>query len=524
MRKIKESLRLYWLGLKQRQIARACSIGQSTVSEYVKLAEAAGVKWPDVADLDDDQLMAKLAPVPSSEPERGRLPAPDFATVHHELKTNKHVTMQLLWEEYREQNPDGYRYSRYCELYQRWRRKQDVVMRQDHRPGEKLFVDYAGATIPVKDSNTGEIRQAQLFLAVLGASNYTYVELTWSQDQSDWIASHVRAFDYFGAVPEIVVPDNLKSGVTKPCRYEPGINIAYEEMARHYGVAVIPARVRKPRDKAKVETGVLIVERWIVAALRKRTFFSLGEASEAVSALLERLNEKSFRKLDGCRRSVFETVEKPALKPLPAERYQTSEWKKTRVNIDHHVEFDRHWYSVPYELTQQQVEVHATAATVEILHKGRRVASHARSRLEWKHSTVEEHRPKAHRKNAEWPPSRIVDWAGSVGPSTAKAVETILNSKRHPEQGYRSCLGLIRLAKRYPVERVEAASARALALNACSYKSIESMLKNNLDRQDPPVPDTGQQVPALMHDNIRGAGYYVPGSATGAGETGSVSC
>ena len=252
MRKIKESLRLYWLGLKQRQIARACSIGQSTVSEYVKLAEAAGVKWPDVADLDDDQLMAKLAPVPSSEPERGRLPAPDFATVHHELKTNKHVTMQLLWEEYREQNPDGYRYSRYCELYQRWRRKQDVVMRQDHRPGEKLFVDYAGATIPVKDSNTGEIRQAQLFLAVLGASNYTYVELTWSQDQSDWIASHVRAFDYFGAVPEIVVPDNLKSGVTKPCRYEPGINIAYEEMARHYGVAVIPARVRKPRDKAYV--------------------------------------------------------------------------------------------------------------------------------------------------------------------------------------------------------------------------------------------------------------------------------
>ena len=449
MRKIKEVLRLHSLGLAQRQIARGCSLGQSTVSEYLKAAQAAGLHWPEVAEWDDARLAAALLPRPASRDQPGRQPEPDFASIHTELQQHKHLTLLLVWQEYRGQNPDGYRYSRFCELYQRWRRKQEVVLRQEHRAGEKLFVDYAGDIIPVHNPATGEIREAQLFVAVLGASNYTFAEATWTQGLGDWIGSHVRAFEFFDGVTEIVVPDNLKSGVTKACRYEPGVNLTYEEMAHHYGVAVVPARPRKARDKAKVEAGVLLVERWILAALRKRTFFSLGELNEAIAELLVRLNERPFRKRDGSRRTLYETLDRPALKPLPAERYQYGEWKTVRVNIDYHVEFDLHWYSVPYQLTQQEVEVHATASTVEIFHKGIRVASHARSHQAHRHSTIHQHRPKAHQRYLEWTPSRIVEWSGKIGPVTAQVVERILAGNRHPEQGFRSCLGIIRLGDKY---------------------------------------------------------------------------
>lgn len=506
MRKIKEVLRLHSLGLKQRQIARSCSIGQSTVSEYLKAAEAARLKWSEVADWDETRLVAALLPKGPAKPKRGQRPAPDFAAIHTELRQHKHLTLQLLWEEYHVSHSDGYGYSRFCELYQRWRRKREVVLHQEHRAGEKLFVDYAGQTIAVQDPATGEIREAQLFVAVLGASNYTYAEATWTQGLGDWIGSHMRTFEFSGGVPEIVVPDNLKSGVTKACRYEPGVNRTYEEMAQHYGVAVVPARPRKPRDKAKVEAGVLLVERWILAAIRKRTFFSLGEVNEAIAELLIRLNERPFRKREGSRRTLFETLDRPALKPLPTERYQHGEWKTVRVNIDYHVEFDRHWYSVPYQLTQLRVEIRATAATVEIFHKGMRVASHARSHATHRHTTTHEHRPKSHQRHLEWTPSRIVEWSGKIGPATAQVVDRILTGNRHPEQGFRSCLGIIRLGKKYPHARVEAAAHRALTLNVCSYKSLKSILENHLDDQIPEPPPDPQ--PPVDHPNLRGPGYY----------------
>jgi transposase len=509
MRKIKEVLRLRSLGLTQRQIARSCSVGQSTVSAYLKAAEAARLQYSDVADWDETRLAAALIPKTPVERPPGRRPTPDFAAIHAELQQHKHLTLQLLWEEYRATCPDGYRYSRFCELYQRWRRKQEVVLRQEHRAGEKLFVDYAGQTVSVQDSATGEIREAQLFVAVLGASNYTYAEATWTQGLGDWIASHLRAFEFYQGVPEIVVPDNLKSGVSKACRYEPGVNVTYEEMAQHYGVAVVPARPRRPRDKAKAEAGVLLVERWILAALRKRTFFSLGEVNEAIAEVLTKLNDRPFRKRDGSRRTLFEALDRPALQPLPTERYQYGEWKTVRVNIDYHVEYDRHWYSVPYQLTQRQVEVRATAATVEIFHKGIRVASHARSRADHRHSTANDHRPKAHQRHLEWTPSRIIEWSGKIGPATAQLVDRILASNRHPEQGYRSCLGIIRLGDKYPHTRVEAAARRALALNVCSYQSLKSILENHLDGQAPETPP--DPPPPIDHPNLRGPDYYDTG-------------
>ena len=506
MRKIKEVLRLHSLGLKQRVIARGCSIGQSTVSEYLKAAEAAGLNWAAVAQWDESQVIAALLPQAPAQAPLSRLPEPDFAAIHAELQQHKDLTLQLVWEEYRAVHPGGYRYSRFCELYKRWRRKLEVVLRQEHRAGEKLFVDYAGKTVGIKNPAASEDREAQIFVAVLGASNYAFAEATWTQGLADWIGSHLRAFEFFGAVPEIVVPDNLKSAVTKACRYEPGVNRTYEEMAQHYGVAVIPARPCKPRDKAKVEAGVQIVQRWILAALRKRTFFSLGELNEAVAELLVKLNERPFRKREGSRRTLFESLDRPAMRPLPAEPYQYGEWKTARVNIDYHAEFEQHWYSVPYPLTQQEVEIHATASIVEILHKGVRVASHARSRVPYKHTTITEHMPKAHQQHVGWTPSRVIEWSAKIGPATAQVVETILASKPHPQHGFRSCLGIIRLGDKYPHARVEAAARRAVAANVCSYRSMRSILEKGLDSQAPePAPDP--QTP-IDHPNLRGPGYY----------------
>ena len=509
VRKIKEVLRLQALGLSQRQIALSCSVGQATVSEYLKAAETAGLKWSDVADWDDDRLWQAMTPPRKASPPRKHSPEPDYAALRHELQTNKYVTLQLLWEEYCNQHPEGYRYSRFCELYRGWLRRQEFVLRQEHRAGEKLFVDYAGATIPIYNPESGEVWEAAIFVAVLGASNYTYAEASLTQGLADWIGAHMRAFEFLGGVPEIVTPDNLKSGVTKACRYEPGINRTYEEMAAHYGVAVVPARPAKPRDKAKAEAGVQVVERWILAALRKRKFFSLAELNQAIAELLTRLNEHPFRKRDGCRRSLFELLDKPVLRPLPEERYQYGHWETHRVNIDYHVAFEDHWYSVPYQLVQQEVEIRATAATVEIFHRGVRVASHARSQARHHATTVTEHRPKAHQRYLEWTPSRLVDWAHKIGPATADLFGKIMASKPHPEQGYRSCLGILRLGKQYSPARLEAASHRAITLQACSYQSVKSILKCNLDSL--PIETATPPKPPLNHPNIRGSEYFDPG-------------
>jgi transposase len=430
--------------------------------------------------------------------------------IHQELQTHKDLTLQLVWVEGRENNPEGYGYSRFCELYRQWLKKLDLVLRQDHRAGEKTFVDYAGATIPIYDPQSGEVNWAAVFVAVLGASSYTFAEATSGQDLRNWIGSHIRAFEFFGGVTEVAVPDNLKSAVTHPSYYEPDLNPTYREMAEHYGVAIIPARPYRARDKAKAEVGVQVVQRWIVSALRKRKFFSLEEVNQAIAELLVRLNQRPFRKREGSRATLFAQLDRPALKPLPAARYQYGEWEIAGVNIDYHIEVERHYYSVPYALVHQKVDVHLTAETLEVLHRGVRVASHVRSYVPGKATTLTEHMPKSHQKYVGRTPSRLMEDAQLTGPSTGQLVEAILAAKRHPEMGYRSCLGILRLAKTYPAERMEAAARRCLRARAYNFQSMDSILKNQLDRLPLPDPEGAPPParPAVDHDNIRGADYF----------------
>ena len=509
MRKTREVLRLYFdLKLGQRQVARSANVSQSTVHDYLERFTAAGLSWPLPAEMPESELEARLFPADPGKGARRKAerPLPDFAHIHEELQGHKHTTRQLLWEEYRAAQPGGYTYGRFCFLYQHWKQQRDVVLRQEHRPGEKLFVDWAGTTIPIYDPQTGEVRQASLFVAVLGASNYTYAEASENQQMVAWIGAHVRTFEFLGGCPELVVPDNTKTGVAKPCRYEPDLNPTYQEMAAHYGVGVLPARPRKPRDKAKVEVGVQIAERWIIAALRHRKFFSLGELNLAIRELLEKLNQRPFKKREGSRQSLFLEGEQQTLKSLPTERFDLSEWSKATVNIDYHIQFERSFYSVPYSLARQTVEVRATPTTIEIFHKGQRVASHLRARKSYTAMTNPEHRPASHRAHLDWPPSRMIQWAGTVGPRTAEMVEKILEAFPHPEMGYRSCLGIIRLGQRYPATRMEAAAERALLTGAVSYKSLESILRRHLDQQ--PLNPPATPPPLSGHDNIRGAAYF----------------
>ena len=508
MRKFKRVLYLHSSGLNQRDIARSCLISQSTVSQYLTDAEAAGLQWPLPEDWDDGQIERKLNPHRPASAVWRKHDEPDWPAIHRELQTHNNLTLQLVWEEYRITCPEGYGYSRFCDLYRQWLGKRDLVLRQEHRAGEKMFVDYAGDTIPIHDPATGAVKRAAIFVSVLGASSYTYAEATAGQDLASWIGSHIRAFEFYGGVARLTVPDNLKSGVTKHCYYEPELNRTYAKMGEHYGTAILPARPYRPRDKAKVEAGVQVVQRWIVAALRKRKFFSLAELNPAIAELLTKLNQRPFRKRDGSRASLFAQLDRPALQPLPATRYEFGEWKVARVNLDYHVEVHGHFYSVPHALAHSQVDVHATAATIEIFHRGVRVTSHARSQEAAKATTILEHMPKAHQKHASQTPSRLIEEAGLTGPTTAALVEAILAAKRHPEIGYRACLGILRLARQYPAERMEAAAARALRARAYSFQSLESILKNNLDRIPLPSPSPAALQAAVDHENIRGADYY----------------
>ena len=504
MRKIRDVLRLtFGEGLSRRQVSAAVGVPVTTVSDYVGRAAAAGVGWPLPDDLDDDGLEALL--YPPVLPSRDARPVPDWGYVHKELR-RKNVTLQLLWVEYREAHPGGYGYSQFCNLYRSWRGGVDVVMRQVHTAGEKLFVDFPGDTVPVWDRRTGEVLlRAELFVAVAGASSYLFAEAFPSQELLYWATGHVHAFEFLGGCPKIVVCDNLRSGVSRPDRYEPDVNATYAEMAAHYGVAVIPARAYKPRDKAKAESGVLIAERWIIARLRDRRFCSVAEANTAIRECVAEINARPFQKMDGSRQSLFESLERPALRPLPADRYEFATWRRARVNIDYHVEADKHYYSVPYQLARQQADVRLSASTVEVFHSSRRVASHVRSFERYRYTTDPVHMPEAHRRYAEWTPSRIIDWAGKTGPSTAGLVEAILAARPHPEQGYRAALGIIRLTGRYGTGRVEAACARALHLRSYSYRSVESILKHSMEAR--PLPGAGP-APHPAHDNVRGPGYY----------------
>lgn len=517
MRKIKEVLRLrFEHGLSHRVIAVSCGVGCTTAREYVVRAEAAGLSWPLPAELDDVALEALLFPPPpkAAEAQRGAL---DWPRVHRELR-RKHVTLQLLWQEYREVYPEGYGYSRYCELYRAWAKTLDVTMRFEHKAGETLYVDYAGLTMPVTNPQTGEVMAAQVFVAALGASNYTYVEATWSQGLRDWIAAHVRALEFFGGVPGAIVPDNTKGAVTSPHRYEPDLNRTYADFAQYYGCTVLPARSLKPRDKAKVEAAVQGVERRIMAPLRHRTFFSLAELNQALRKQRDVYNNRPFQKLEGARRSLYEELDRPALRPLPAQRYEFAEWKAATVHIDYHIEVNKHRYSVPYQLVHKKVDVRSTQSTVEVFFKGKRVASHQRAFRAGGFSTLQEHMPKAHREYLAWTPERLVRWARKYGPHTAELVEKLLASHRHPQHGFRSCLGILRLGKRYGDGRLEAACRRSLALKTLGYRSIESILKNGLDQKALPEPPPPR--PAIEHGNVRGPEYYQEPNGT----KGDLSC
>jgi len=504
MRKIRDVLRLV-LGeqLSRRQASASLGIPLTTVNDHVARAKRAGIGWPLPEEMDDTTLERTLFPPtpPSSVPR----PLPEWSDVHTELR--KAVTLELLWIEYRDEHPDGLGYSQFCNLYNAWRKKVDVTMRQHHRAGEKTFVDFAGMTIPIHDRRTQTVAfPAQLYVAVLGASNYTYAEAFRSQELVCWITGHVHALEYFGGASELWVCDNLAAAVRKAHRYEPDVNVTYQEMAAHYSMAVVPTRPRKPRDKAKVEAGVLLAERWIIAVLRKRRFYSLAEANLAIAECLEALNAKPFKKMPGSRRQLFETLERPALRPLPPDRYQFASWKQARVNIDYHLEFARHYYSVPYQLAGEAVWVRASVSTIEVFFQNRRVASHLRSYVPFKHTTDPAHMPESHRRHAQWTPSRIVAWANKTGPAAAALVAGILERRPHPEQGYRSALGIIRLAERYGAGRTEAACARALVMSSFSYRSVESILAHNLDSQ--PLPDTRPSSAHPHHRNVRGSQYY----------------
>lgn len=503
MRRTKEILRLKLEAhLSNRQVGRAVGVSCSTVSDTVTRFRGSGIPWPVPETMSDSTLERSLyrpkGEVATDERE------PDWEHVRKELG-RKHVTLQLLWSEYKQDHPDGFQYSWYCERYRAWAAKLDPVMRQEHKAGERLFVDWAGDTVPIIDPDTGEVRPAYLFVAVLGASSYTYAEATLSQDTDAFLSAHCRAFQFLGGVPEILVPDNLKTGVNRSHRYEPEIAAGYADLAAHYGTAIIPARVRKPRDKAKVEAGVLHAYRHILAPLRNRVFFSLAELNEAIETRVAAINERPFKKMSGSRRSVFAELDSPALIPLPVEPYVHRTRKSAAVHIDYHVELAGHLYSVPHHLVRERVDLVFTDSVVEVFFDGHRVASHARSHVRGRATTDPAHMPSSHREVASWTPERIESWARQTGPATEALVASIMSSRSHPELGFRSCLGILRLSKTYGADRLEAACVRALSCGARSYKSVKSILDKKLDSV-PASQDTPS--PAPMHDNVRGAAYY----------------
>lgn len=508
MRKLKELFRLkYEVKLNNRGIAASLGISPSTVSRATAKFEEKGLSWPLPAEMDDEQLEALLYQRPTHEGVSGRKAAPvepDCAAIHQELK-RKGVTLQCLWQEYAEQHGEqAYSYSQYCHHYREWKKRQPRSMRQTHKAGEKCFVDYCGPTIEVIDPKDGSVRPAQVFVAVLGASSYTYVEATWSQASSDWLMSHVRAFEYFGGVPEVIVPDNLKSGVSKACYYDPDLNPAYQQLAHHYGVAVIPARPYKPKDKAKAEAGVQLVERWIMARLRHERFFSLDEVNQRITGLLAELNQRPFQKLPGSRHSQFDALDKPCLRALPKHRFEPVEIRSQQVPPDYHVMLDQHAYSVPHALVRRKVELHLTPALVRVFYQGKEVALHPRSHQAGGVTTERAHCPPSHQLHREWSPQSLREWAASVGESTHGLVVTWQQTLPHPEQSYRLCLGLRKLARQTSAERLEAACSKALQLGSTDYACIASILKNGLEQE----AQAEEVFTIPRHNNVRGAEYY----------------
>ena len=503
MKKIRDVLRLtHTMGMSRRKVSEATGIGRTSVTDYVQRATIAGLAWPLPEGLDDAELERRLYP-PSEAAQASD--EPDWSYIHAEMK-RRGVTMMLLWQEYRTGHSHGHAYSTFCERFRAWKACVSPTMRLTHVAGEKLFVDWAGDTIGVFDPATGLEHRARIFVAALGASNFTYAEARRTETLPDWVGAHVNALAAIGGVPKALVPDNLKAGVTKPSRYEPGINRTYQDLADHYGCVVLPTRIVKPRDKAKVEVAVQIVERFVLAKLRHQRFFSLAELNVAICACVAQINAKVMRKVGNSRAELLETLDRPALSALPERPYSYADWKRARVAPDYHIEIAGHYYSVPSKLIREIVDARITSATVEIFHKGQRVACHVFSAVRSRHSTITEHMPSAHRRYAEWTPAKMMGEAALIGPATVALFEAIMKAKPHPEQGFRSCLGIMGLGRSYGVARLEAASERGNTIGAISYGSIASILKHGLDKAfaQEPAPDT----PPIRHGNIRGSGYF----------------
>ncbi len=503
MRLIREIYRLALVNkLGTRQIAKSCNISPGTVSGYLNRLPDNLLDFKALEAMDDDDL-EELVSAKRGRKRNANIREPDWEYIHRELR-KKGVTIALLWDEYKTDNPDGYQSSQFYEKYKKWRQKLDPSMRQNHKAGEKVFVDYAGMKVDVYCRYLMEIREAEIFVGSLGASSYTYAEATWDQTMRNWLDSHVRMYRFFGGVPEITIPDNLKAGVTKPCRYDPVINKSYHDLSVHYGTTIIPARPKKPKDKAKVEVAVQIVERRVLAPLRNRKFLSIEELNEAIGIGIAELNEAPMQKTKISRSKLFETLDGPALKPLPDVPYRYAEWKRASVNIDYHVELDKHYYSVPYRYIKEYVEMRHTNRTVEIFFKNKRIASHVKSGLIGHHTTLPEHMPESHR-GMEWSPSRLINWAEKIGGNTKNMVTAILDSRKHVEQGYRSCLGILRLSKHYSPERLEKACKRAMHIGASSFRNVNNILKNGLDKHE---LEQENDAHPIQNPNIRGKKYY----------------
>lgn len=515
MRQVREILRVrFFAGIESsRIIAQAARCSKTTVNEYLNLAKQAGISsWDEISGLDDVALERRLKvyqPALCSLLKNPRRHLPDWMIIHEELR-NRDVTLALLWSEYREANPDGYKYTQFAEYYRRWKIKLSLVMRQTHKPGEKGFIDYCDGLF-LTDAITGEKTKTQLFVGAMGASCYTFARATFSQELVEFIDVNQKFMEFLGGVPSILVPDNLKAGIQSPDRYEPVINPTYREMAEHYGSCVIPARVRKPKDKAKAENAVLQAQRWILAVLRHRTFFTLVDMNQAIFEQLQKLNAKEMRGYKKSRRELFEMLDRPALKPLPAIPYEFAEWKKVRLGIDYHIRYDDHFYSAPYQLYHQDLWCRSTIRSVELFFKGNRVASHLRSCIRFGKTTVKEHMPSHHRAYAEWTPERIVSWAQSIGSFTAEVVSRMLAERQHPEQAYQAALGVIRCSEKFGKDRTEKASKKALSIGSAHYKTIKTMLKNNMEDVERPKKEEtvdDKQLLLLAKENVRGGGYY----------------
>jgi transposase len=507
---VRELLRILCVGdMSYRQIAKICCVSHNTVRRYDRIRTKHQLTEEALNKFDDTQLEQffdnRLKHVDSPKP------LPNFEQIYSELK-KRGVTLEILWQEYRAEHPDGYSYSYITHLYRRWLGKLDIAMRQTHRAGEKLFLDYSGKKLPITNRETGEVWLAEIFVAAMGASSKAYVEASRSQQVPDWIQSNVNALNYFGGAPSMVIPDNLKSAVIDHKKDKVKLNASFVDMARYYGLVIIPARPHKPKDKAKVEAAVWLAQIWILAALRKRTFYSLEEANEAIWELLQKYNNRPFQKLQGTRSELFEKIDKPALKPLPEQPYEFADWKlKVRVGRDYEVEYDQCWYMVPHQLVNQYIDIRATVKTVEVIHKHRRVASHARFHVPGQRSVVQEFMPASHRHHSDWSATRLLAWAQSVGDSAEKVFGLLLEKKSHPESGFRACVALVEEGKLYGLERLESAASMALQINSPTLTSIRSLLRTGRDKLGhPSFPPNDTSDPETLepHENLRGAKYY----------------